>query len=155
LKRHKSLRENAFSNIIQNSIFRLNRGTFTNPENDAGNLEIREKEIIQNGVEYQLINNDNQLMNYDDQPNYNLNKYIRKNRILSTKSKTIFDNESAKRKRGNKGNMDNFRLKDKFKEINRENKVLLFKTNYQQFQPNLNQAKVEKRCITLFINYHI
>ena len=155
MKRHKSLREKAFSNIIQNSIFRLNRGTFTNLENDAGNLEIREKEIIQNGVEYQLINNDNQLMNYDDQPNYNLNKYIRKNRILSTKSETIFDNESAKRKSGNKGNMDNFRLKDKLKEINRENKVLLFKTNYQQFQPNLSQAKVKNRCTTLFINYHI
>ena len=150
MKRHKSLREKAFSNIIQNSIFRLNRGTFTNLENDAGNLEIREKEIIQNGVEYQLINNDNQLMNYDDQPNYNLNKYIRKNRILSTKSETIFDNESAKRKSGNKGNMDNFRLKDKLKEINRENKVLLFKTNYQQFQPNLSQAKVKKTVYNSF-----
>lgn len=89
-------------------------------------------------------------MNYDDQPNYNLNKYIRKNRILSTKSETIFDNESAKRKSGNKGNMDNFRLKDKLKEINRENKVLLFKTNYQQFQPNLSQAKVKKTVYNSF-----
>ena len=142
---------------MQNSIFRLNRGIFTNLENDAGNLEIREKEIIQNGVEYQLIdndnqlinndnqliNNDNQLMNYDDEPHDSPKKYIRKTKILSTKSETIFDNKSAKRKSSDKGNMDNFLLKDKLKEINRENKVLLFQTNYQQFQPNLNQAKVE------------
>lgn len=128
---------------MQNSIFRLNRGIFTNLENDAGNLEIREKEIIQNGVEYQLIDNDNQLMNYDDQPHDSPKKYIRKTKILSTKSETIFDNKSAKRKSSDKGNMDNFLLKDKLKEINRENKVLLFQTNYQQFQPNLNQAKVE------------
>ena len=128
---------------MQNSIFRLNRGIFTNLENDAGNLEIREKEIIQNGVEYQLIDNDNQLMNYDDQPHDSPKKYIRKTKILSTKSETIFDNKSAKRKSSDKGNMDNFLLKYKLKEINRENKVLLFQTNYQQFQPNLNQAKVE------------
>ena len=128
---------------MQNSIFRLNRGIFTNLENDAGNLEIREKEIIQNGVEYQLIDNDNQLMNYDDQPHDSPKKYIRKTKILSTKSETIFDNKSAKRKSSDKGNMDNFLLKDKLKELNRENKVLLFQTNYQQFQPNLNQAKVE------------
>ena len=82
-------------------------------------------------------------MNYDDQPHDSPKKYIRKTKILSTKSETIFDNKSAKRKSSDKGNMDNFLLKDKLKELNRENKVLLFQTNYQQFQPNLNQAKVE------------
>ena len=68
-----------------------------------------------------------------------LNKRISENRKISN----TFQQESENKINVVKNIVNSHVHTDgRFQEKNRENKVLLFQTNYQHFQPNLNLAKV-------------